>query len=344
MRLGVRVGIGAGLALAWLGMSASSARATAFPGPDDYGYRALWIQGAELIDIRAAGHAVSLSDDQLSTAISIGFTFDFYGVNYTQAYISSNGVLSFSGSSGTMCCSGHSMPTASHPYPLIGGFWTDLYPPDMGWIYYDTIGTAPNREFVVAFHDVAEIGTGRSARATFEIILHEGTNDIELIYDRPQIGHLTVGAGIQNSSGTVGLEIDYMESANFATGDVVFGHAGFLITTGMLPSCKGLPVSIMGMPGPGMLVGTDGDDVILGGDDADAIMAGLGNDVICGGGGDDSLDGGEGNDIILGGGGNDTLRGAAGKDRLNGGAGTDVCDGGGGRDRAQGCEMKRGVE
>jgi len=338
------VGIGAGVVLALLFLPSTPSWATDFPGPDDYGYRALWVQGAELTDIRAAGHGMGFSDDQLSSAIPIGFTFSFYGSNYTYAYVSSNGFLSFSANSGSLCCAGHSMPEALHPYPLIGGFWTDLNPPEMGWIYYDTIGTAPNREFVVAFHDVAEIGTGRIARVTFEIILHEGTNDIELLYDRPQIGHMSVGIGIQNSTGTAGLGIDYMSSSNFTQGDVVLGHAGFLITTGALPACNGLPVSIMGMPGPGMLVGTDGDDVILGGDEADVIVAGLGNDVICGGNGDDSIDGGDGNDRILGEGGNDTLRGGAGKDRLNGGAGMDACDGGGGRDRAGKCEMKRGIE
>ena len=42
------------------------------------------------------GTAVSLSDDAMSAAKAIGFTFNFFGTNYTNFYLCSNGFITFS--------------------------------------------------------------------------------------------------------------------------------------------------------------------------------------------------------------------------------------------------------
>ena len=39
--------------------------------------------------------AVSLTDDSYSGVVNLGFTFNFYGTNYTQCVIGSNGVVTF---------------------------------------------------------------------------------------------------------------------------------------------------------------------------------------------------------------------------------------------------------
>ena len=88
--------------------------------------------------------------------------------------------------------------------------------------------------------------------------------------------------------------------------------------------CGGLPVTIVGTPGPDEIRGTRFARGMLGLGGADVLSGQGGNDTLCGGAGKDALKGGPG------------------RDRLKGGAGRDSCDGGPGRDRAL-CEKTRHV-
>ena len=123
-----------------------------------------------------------------------------------------------------------------------------------------------------------------------------------------------------------------------------------------VPSCHGIPATIVGTNGDDFLKGTKKRDVILarGGDDEivalagnDRICAGKGADVVRARAGDDLVYGAGGKDVIRGQGGNDevrgqrrgdTLRGGNGDDLLVGGPGRDSCRGGGGTDDVRGCE------
>jgi Ca2+-binding RTX toxin-like protein len=205
-------------------------------------------------------------------------------------------------------------------------------------VFHETQGPAGRREFIVGFYGVAHHNTSVDAEVTFEIILHEGSNDVEILYGQSQYGDSDSVAGIQNEDGTVGLGILFVDPNIFADGDLIFDDEGFLLTTSP-PTCAGRPVTILGGSGMSVLVGTSRDDVIVAGDDADVVFGRGGDDLICGGGGNDSLDGGRGNDRIIGGDGNDTIRGGPGSDRINGGRGADVCDGVKGADRAKACDL-----
>jgi len=321
---------------------AASARATAFPGPDAFGYTGIEIQGSVLRDVRATGTEEILGDDEVTAPIPLGFTFDFYGVGYTEAVISSNGFLSFDPNSGHLCCAGVPLPDPNLPQSLVAAFWGDLDPGISGQVFHETRGTAGTREFIAGFYAVSQHDSIKNVTVTFEIVLHEGTNDIEILYGPSSASVDADEVGIQNEDGTIGLDI--LNTAPFDDGDLIFDGTGFLITANGLPTCAGRTVTILGGAAASVLAGTAGDDVILAGDGPDIVLGGDGDDVICGGNGDDSLDGGPGNDVILGGNGNDTIRGSAGNDRINGGKGADVCDGGAGRDRARACELERRVE
>jgi hypothetical protein len=74
-------------------------------------------------------------------------------------------------------------------------YWDDLFATSKGHgIYTSTIGTAPNRQFVIEWRTQYFPGTGT---ANFEAILNEATNAIAYVY-----GMLTNGP----SSATVGLQ------------------------------------------------------------------------------------------------------------------------------------------
>jgi hypothetical protein len=95
------------------------------------------------------------------------------------------------------------VPNPALPNGIIAGLWDVLFPPP-GEFFSQTLGTAPNRQFVVEFKGVQNFETGLDD--TWEIILHEGTNEIVVHY---QAAHGSVGfgstAGIENTAGTIGL-------------------------------------------------------------------------------------------------------------------------------------------
>lgn len=131
--------------------------------------------------------SVSLGDDQWSGAINMGFTFSYYGSNYTQCVIGSNGVISFNlANAGGYCpwslTAGQTIPNSG----IVGAnnssmiCYGDLYPtgPTSGPIQYQTIGTAPNRQFVVLYNGVTMYGC-TSQCVYVGYVFYENTNVIE---------------------------------------------------------------------------------------------------------------------------------------------------------------------
>lgn len=198
--------------------------ATPYPGPDDFGYQGTQIAenlrtvtGAEIVDC----------DDCVSAATPIGFDFSFYGTNYSTVFVSSNGFLSFT-DVGDGCCSGPPIPTPDGMDGLVAGFWTDLYPGGTGAVRTETIGVAPNREFVVDFEQVWYCCQGPFV-VDFQMILHENS-DIELQYGQMDDRGYTGTAGIEDPSGTKGLQI-----VNGPSATTMVQHRGFLISSGSTP-------------------------------------------------------------------------------------------------------------
>jgi hypothetical protein len=187
---------------------------------------------SDLRNIGNTGTTLLLGDNDVSGAIPLPFSFSFYGNDVSQVHISSNGFITFVGDLNPGCCSGQDLPNPMYPNGLIAGFWNHLYPP-AGTIRYQTFGTEGSREFVVGFYAVPHCCNANFYPVTFEIILHEGTNNIELQYgSAPSQGGIH-SIGIENLQGTDGLQVAY--------GDVSFNNEGFLITfDGMVEKAGGL--------------------------------------------------------------------------------------------------------
>lgn len=103
-------------------------------------------------------------EDDSYLQVPIGFNYPFYGVNYTDVYIGTNGFLTF----------GAGDYTYSHGWywgnlPRIAPLWTDLSPSIDGDVYYNTL-TSPNR-FVVTWLNVAHFDQG--GRNTFQVVIYE---------------------------------------------------------------------------------------------------------------------------------------------------------------------------
>jgi len=158
---------------------------------------------------------------------------------------------------------------------------------------------------------------------TFEVILHETTNEVELQYGTAARNFEDVSIGVEGGSDR-GIGYRFEAYTAGSEGGILMDNQGFLLTTN-LPTCGGRTATILGTVFADAITGTDGDDVILGFS------------------GNDSINGLGGNDVICGGNGHDTLSGGPGKDLLIGGSGRDICDGGSGRDRARHCAMEMKV-
>jgi hypothetical protein len=161
--------------------------------------------------IAATGTYISLWDDQVSGAIPIGFEFYFYGSFYDQAYISSNGFITFSDGMYNGCCSGLPLPELDGSDNLIALLWDDLYPPN-GAIYYQTIGAPGSRVFVVEYDAVPRC-CGTSERLTGQIEILEGTGEIYLHYVTDGDSARTSSIGIENQDASLGVQV-YIGATN----------------------------------------------------------------------------------------------------------------------------------
>jgi len=151
---------------------------------------------------------VSLGDDAVSTLLPIGFTFNYYGVDYTQFRISSNGFM-YMGSSGgatSGCCNGYPIPSSAQPNNYIAITSDDWYPPGGQRVRYTTTGTAPDRQLHVIFNNVPRCCTSSTATSDTlngKAILYEGSNLIDVLVEHNRAGSHTIG--VENLDGTAGL-------------------------------------------------------------------------------------------------------------------------------------------
>ncbi len=180
-------------------------------GPDVFGYTWDDTAGYGWIDT-SGGVSVSLRDDDYIGPLPIGFTFSFYGKNYNQFYLDSNGFLSFADNGQSYYnYSKYSLPSPARPNNIIAPFWEDFDPSRGGAIRYKTIGSAPNRALVVEWQGVKLYGD--TGTQSVQAVLYEGSNQIRFEYPNTRSGargNLTLATvGIENDDGTIGITYPY---------------------------------------------------------------------------------------------------------------------------------------
>ena len=169
-----------------------------------------------------------LGDDDFSGAQAIPFTFTFYGQPKTQLFVSSNGLLSFDTaglSAYELIFLNRDMPDPTAPNDIIAPLWDDLDPSAGGSIYIGTVGTAPNRIFVVSWVDVPHWAT--STTYSFQALLYEGSNDITFQYLNISPADTEFGAGraatvgVENNNGAVACRHLYNGSTLLANNQAI---------------------------------------------------------------------------------------------------------------------------
>jgi len=150
------------------------------------------------------GLALPKADDDFFGPLELGFTFPFWGQEYTQFYVNTNGMITFGAGSSSL--SDTRIPSTSPPNNFVAAFWDDLNPAAGGQIYYKTEGTASNRRVIIEWHEVPHYGS--TDGLTFEIVLYEDGRI--LIQYQTLLGAYADGSdasvGIENADGTEGIE------------------------------------------------------------------------------------------------------------------------------------------
>ncbi|HIO71579.1 MAG TPA: PKD domain-containing protein, partial [Flavobacteriales bacterium] len=145
-----------------------------------------------------------LGDDQVSAALSIGFTFEFYCNPYTQFWVSSNGWMTFT-STVLSDLSPDAIPNTITPDNMIALAWADLSPNYGGTVSYKTIGAAPNRILILRYVGVNHCCSSITPTVTTQLKLFETTNTIEIHSQDVQSDGGAMTQGIENIDGTLGV-------------------------------------------------------------------------------------------------------------------------------------------
>jgi hypothetical protein len=162
-----------------------------------------------------------LVDDQVTGAIPIGFTFCFFGNQYNQCYIGSNGWLGFSPGQ-TAAFTSQIVPSTNVLVPrnCIMGPWYDLNPGvstnqcggniQRDYIRYRTEGTAPYRRFIVSWVSIPLYQCIVICGAQ-QIIIYESTNIIENHIERKSVCMAWAGGtatqALHNIDGTIAVPV-----------------------------------------------------------------------------------------------------------------------------------------
>ena len=120
----------------------------------------------------------TLNTDAVSAAVNIGFNFMYNNRSYSSVRISNNGFITF-GANPALTTTYTALSTNVNPAPegVIAGFAANLRASAVSGgapeIRYETLGSSPNRTFVVQYQDMAILTTGTAQRLNLQIRLSE---------------------------------------------------------------------------------------------------------------------------------------------------------------------------
>lgn len=156
---------------------------------------------------------VALSGDEDAKTITLPFPVKLYGVSYSSASVTTNGLINFLeprlGDYDNVA-----LPSAEKPNGTVAAFWDDLVLDKKSTVQTATTGTAGSRKFAVVWNDAAFVGN-TSARVSFEAVFEEATGSVTLQYQGLSTASPENGAsatvGIENQAGTDALQYSFNE-------------------------------------------------------------------------------------------------------------------------------------
>ena len=154
-------------------------------------------------------------DDQHDVLVDIGFTFNFYGLPYTQLVVSGNGYVTFDASQASSYSPWAINAAIPNPGVLpenaIMAPWQDINTGLGGAVYYGVTGIAPNRMFIVTWCAIPMFSC-TSDLHTSQLVLYEGSDKIEMyLQDKPLCIGWNGGAAIQGLVDATSTNFDIVD-------------------------------------------------------------------------------------------------------------------------------------
>lgn len=196
---------------------------TDYTGPDAYGYYAysnadtLYEQAPDYdwFEINGIGTQINVAygTSNYTETVNLPFTYKYYGIDYDQLRISTDGWIAFG--SGTQTASAnYALPHNDNVNCMVAAFWDDLYNSEMeeGKIYY--YNDNANNRFIIEWDGIAHNDNSWPAKQEFfQVILldpayhNTTTGDGEIIVQYKEIKQTSSNTvGIENHSQDVGLQ------------------------------------------------------------------------------------------------------------------------------------------
>ncbi len=176
-------------------------------GSQPSGYSVAPITYAPTTDPGGAG--ILTGDDVVSTTQAIPFNFNYYGTNFNNVFVYTNGFIQLGSSSSSTTVYAQTLPSTTAPNNVIAGMWSDLNAnvaaTPLPAIRVYTTGTTPNRIYTVHYNNVPFYNGNNtptvSGNNDFYIQLFETSNIIEV-----HIGEVTGATSTTNNNKTVGIK------------------------------------------------------------------------------------------------------------------------------------------
>ena len=162
--------------------------------------------------------------------VNLPFSFTFGGQAYTSATVSANGTINFDGFGGSK--ENFIIPTATgNPdYPesdwFLAPFWDDLNPSagEGAAVYAYTLGSSPNRRYVVEWFQVPIQEHNTASALTFQAVLFEGSNRVAFSYqtmEGPGSSGDSATIGLEYNGGTQGMQYDYNRAGSVGSNQTI---------------------------------------------------------------------------------------------------------------------------
>ncbi|MCD4695833.1 MAG: T9SS type A sorting domain-containing protein, partial [Bacteroidales bacterium] len=194
---------------------------TDYSGPDAYGYYAYSSDDAfyeqrpvyDWFELEGIGTEINIPNvSDYTVTVNIPFTFKYYGINYTQVRVSTDGWMAF-GSGSPTAPENTMLPNTDNVNSMAAVFWDDLYniEIDEGEIYY--YNDDVNHRFIIQWDSIAHYVATEPKREVFQAILLDpayyttATGDGEIIFQYKKVEEIESNTiGIENHSQNVGLQ------------------------------------------------------------------------------------------------------------------------------------------
>jgi hypothetical protein len=158
-----------------------------------------WIDGVQATGLHGP--------DDFAGPFDLGFSFRFFGRTYTQAYVNTNGFISFDGGGSDPSWYNRYatyLPKYTNPNNIIAAMWMPLKFVSGSTVRYSAGGTAPNRYFIVEWVKMRD-NLGYNEQVWFEAVLWEDGDILLQYYSVPAYSSFT--AGIEDENGWDGLQV-----------------------------------------------------------------------------------------------------------------------------------------